>query len=166
MFYINFKFLWRVRMIRFETITEESLDTALDILNSNPQYNTIFNGNPTRTKDDIRSEFINELTYSYLIQINNIYIGVIDFLENNPKDNYPWLGLLIIHGDYHSMGYGKKVYKEFEVKFLKDKFDAVRIGILKDNTGAKSFWTKLGFDLCIETDQEEYVVDCLEKNLK
>ena len=87
-------------MMKFQPITEETLDIVLEILNSNPQYNTIYDGNPTRTIDYVRAVFMNDITVSYLILLNNTYIGLIDFLDCNPKDNYPWLGLLMIHSNY------------------------------------------------------------------
>ena len=98
----------------FRSITEELLEPVLEILNSNSHYNILVNGSPTRSIEEARSEFLNQTTESYLIILKNKYIGIIDFLKNNPNDNYSWIGLLMIHGDYHSMGYGKKAYLSFE----------------------------------------------------
>ncbi|MGN7296287.1 hypothetical protein [Ferdinandcohnia sp. SAFN-114] len=54
--------------MNFESITEESLNLALDIMNSNPTYNMIENGNPVRTIKEVRSELLNSTTNSYLIK--------------------------------------------------------------------------------------------------
>ena len=97
-------------MVMFRPITEDLLEFVLEILNSNSHYNVLENGNPLRTIEEARNEFFNQTTDSYFIILENKYIGIIDFLKNNPKDNCPWIGLLMIHGDYHSMGYGKKAY--------------------------------------------------------
>ena len=84
----------------FKLITEDLLEIVLEILNSNPHYNILANGNPSRTIEEVRKEFINQISESYLIKLDDKYIGIIDFLANNPNDNHPWIGLLMIHGDY------------------------------------------------------------------
>lgn len=101
-------------MITFEAINEETLEIVKSIVNSNENYNILENGNPLRTDEEIKTEFLNPKTESYLIIVENKNVGVLDFLANNPKDKQPWLGLLMIHGDFHSMGYGKRGYLSFE----------------------------------------------------
>lgn len=149
----------------FEPITEKSLELALEIVNSNTTYNLLENGNPLRSIKEVSNEFLNPITDSFLIIHENKYIGIIDFLKNNPKDNYPWLGLLMIHDDYHSMGYGKKAYVSFEEKLKKQNFTNVRIGILQKNLNAIEFWKSLGFKLYGESTWEGKSVDCFEKHL-
>jgi len=129
----------------FCPVTEDLLDTAMEILNPNTHYNILENGNPVRTAEEAENMFLNGNTESYLVYLENRYIGIIDFLENNPNDNCPWIGLLMIHADYHSKGYGKKVYNLFEEELKKRGFNKVRIGIMTGNTGAKRFWISLGF---------------------
>lgn len=152
-------------MIMFQPITEELLEPVLEILNSNFHYNILVNGSPTRSIEEARSEFLNQTTESYLIILKNKYIGIIDFLKNNPNDNYSWIGLLMIHGDYHSMGYGKKAYLSFEERLKQRNYGNVRIGVLQENTGAKRYWTSLGFTFFENTQWEEMQVECFEKRL-
>ena len=151
-------------MMKFQPITEETLDIVLEIINSNPRYNTLYDGNPTRTMDYVRAVFMNDITVSYLILLNNTYIGLIDFLDCNPKDNYPWLGLLMIHGDYHYKGYGKMAYSAFENKSKQD-FDTIRLGVIQKNTVAIEFWTSLGFNKYASTDLNGNLIECYEKSL-
>lgn len=149
----------------FQLITEDLLETVLEILNSNPLYNILVNGSPSRTIGEVRDEFINQTTESYLIMLDNKYIGIIDFLANNPSDNCPWIGLLMIHRDYHSMGYGRMAYLSFEDKLKQRNLANVRIGILKENTEAKRYWTSLGFTFYDNTQWEDKQVECFEKKL-
>ena len=146
----------------FQPITEDSLDTVLEIINSNCQYNILVNG---RSIKEARSEFLNQTTESYLIMLDNKYVGVIDFLKSNPNDNCSWIGLLIIHGNYHSMGYGKKAYLSFEEKLKQRHLANVRIGILKENIDAKRYWKSLGFIFYENAQWEEKQVECFEKQL-
>lgn len=152
-------------MIIFEPITEELIEDALDIVNSNSHYNILENGNPLRSKEEVRSEFLNQTTDSFFIKVEDKQIGIIDFLENNPKDNYPWIGLFMIHADYHSLGYGKMSYVSFEDKLKLQNFNNVRIGVLQNNNNAKEFWISLGFEFYAHKEWEGKIVDCYEKQL-
>lgn len=154
-----------INLMLFHAITEELLDMALEILNSNPHYNILVNGNPSRTLEEVRNEFINQITESCLIKLNNKYVGIIDFLEDNPNDNCSWIGLLMIHGDYHSMGYGRMAYLLFEANLKRRKLANVRIGILKENTEAKRYWESLGLVLYYNDQLENKQVECFEKKL-
>ena len=152
-------------MIKFQPITEDLLEFVLEILNSNSHYNILENGNSLRSIEEARSEFLNQATDSYLIILENKYIGIIDFLKNNPNDNCPWIGLLMIHRDYHSMGYGKKAYVSFEKELKEQNFDNIRVGILQKNISAKKYWTSLGFKFYKNSEWEGKLVECFEKRL-
>lgn len=155
-----------VNLIIFKSITEELLKFAFEIVNSNSNYNVLENENLLRSMEEVRSEFLNKTTDTFLIQIENKYVGLINFLKKNPKDNCPWIGLLMIHGDYHSLGYGKKVYVSFEEKLKRQKYKNVRIGVLQKNSNAREFWTSLGFKLYSKSDWDGKVVDCFEKQFR
>jgi len=152
-------------MFEFKPITEDLLAFVMEIVNSNSYYNMLENGNAYRTIEEVRSEFLNEVTDSYLIVLENKYIGIIDFLKNNPKDNCPWIGLLMIHGDNHFKGYGKKVYASFEERLKKQNFSKLRIGILSNNIRAKEYWISLGFKFYENSKWEGKLVGCFEKSL-
>ncbi|MED4224427.1 GNAT family N-acetyltransferase [Neobacillus cucumis] len=149
----------------FEPITENSIELVLEIVNSNSTYNILENGNPLRSKEEVSSEFLNTISDSFLIIMENKYIGIIDFLNNNPKDNHPWIGLLMIKGDFHSLGYGKKAYASFEDKLKKQKFYKVRIGVLQGNLIAIKFWKSLGFKFYCNSNWRGKAVNCFEKQL-
>jgi GNAT superfamily N-acetyltransferase len=151
--------------ISFETITKETLYIALEIVNSNPEYNLRENDREQRSAEEVRLELLNDNTISAFIKLDDTYIGVINYLPSNPKDNYPWLGLLLIHRDYQGYGFGSLAYTLFETEYLKS--DVIRIGVLKENVNARSFWEEKGFiyyqTVVNETAKE---VDCFEKKLR
>lgn len=66
----------------FEPITEDSIKLALEIINSNPTYNILENGNPLRSIKEVRSEFLSKISDSFLIIHENKHIGIIDFLRS------------------------------------------------------------------------------------
>ncbi|MEW9051001.1 MAG: GNAT family N-acetyltransferase [Neobacillus sp.] len=138
----------------FEEVTKETLYIALEIVNSNQSYNVFENGIPTRTLSDIDDEFMNPNTTSVFIKLEDTYIGVIDYLMENPKDNCPWLGLLMIHGDYQGFGFGAQAYALYENEMRKRGVKSVRLGVLSENLKAIQFWNSLGF-LYIKTESND-----------
>jgi RimJ/RimL family protein N-acetyltransferase len=129
----------------FEEVSKDSLYIALEMINSNPEYNRFENGNEARTLADLEEEFLNPKTISAFIKLDDTYIGIIDYLIENPKDHYPWLGLLVIHADYQGYGFGAQAFAVYENEMQKRGKNCVRIGVLKENTKAQRFWESLGF---------------------
>jgi GNAT superfamily N-acetyltransferase len=129
----------------FEEITKETLFIALEIINSNPEFNMLENGMESRELSDMEEEFMNPDTIRVLIKLDDTYIGVLDYLVENPNDQYPWLGLLVIHGDYQGYGFGSQAFALYEKEMRNRGVKHVRIGVLKDNEKARSFWKALGF---------------------
>ncbi|MEH7077004.1 GNAT family N-acetyltransferase [Neobacillus drentensis] len=129
----------------FEEVKKESLFIALEIVNSNPDYNIFENGKDARTLADMEEEFLNPNSISAFIKLDDTYIGIIDYLLENPRDQYPWLGLLMLHGDYQGYGFGAQAYAVYENEMLKRGKKSVRIGVLKENIRAQRFWEELGF---------------------
>lgn len=129
----------------FEEVKKETLYIALEMINSNPEYNRFENGKEARTLADMEEEFLNPNTISAFIKLDDTYIGIIDYLLENPKDHYPWLGLLVIHADYQGYGFGSQAVAVYENEMRKRGKKSVRIGVLKENTKAQRFWKSLGF---------------------
>ncbi len=152
-------------MFYFEKITTKTLSIVLEMINSNPDYNRLENGHPCRTEDEIKDEFLNIESDSFLIKNNGIYIGVIDFLHKNPNDGFPWIGLLMIHGKFRSKGYGARIYHSLEEKLKALKYDAVRLGVLQENMKAKEFWARQGFEYVLTKPWGNRKVDVLEKRI-
>jgi RimJ/RimL family protein N-acetyltransferase len=129
----------------FEEVKKETLYIALEIINSNPEYNVFENGKEARILADMEEEFLNPNTISAFIKLDDTYIGVIDYMLENPHDHNLWLGLVMLHGDYQGYGFGAQAYAAYENEMLKRGKESVRIGVLKENTKAQHFWESLGF---------------------
>ncbi|WP_251555178.1 GNAT family N-acetyltransferase [Neobacillus muris] len=152
--------------MHFEEIRKETLYIALEIVNSNQAYNVLENGKPVRNLTDMEQEFLNPKTESKFIKLDDTYIGVLDYLEENPKDRFPWLGLLMIHADYQGFGFGEQAYALFEKELVKRGLHTVRIGVIKENQKAKQFWKKIGFTYYTTTKLENGTgVFCYQKQL-
>ncbi|WP_078414752.1 GNAT family N-acetyltransferase [Priestia abyssalis] len=153
-------------MISFELITEETLYIALELLNSNEEYNRLENGQATRTEEEVRAEYMNKKTISLFIKADDTYIGLIDFMDKNEKDGYPWIGSFIIHRDYHGYGYGTQAYFQFEQWMIEHDVSAVRLGVLQQNPKARAFWERAGFQYYTTKPLGKNQVDCFEKTLQ
>ena len=152
--------------MHFEEVTKATLFIALEMINSNPQYNIFENGKEARTLADMEEEFLNPNTNSAFIKLDDTYIGIIDYLLENPKDHYPWLGLLLLHGDYQGYGFGTQALAVYENEMLKRGAKSVRIGVLKENIKALRFWESLGFIYYnTATTQNGSGIFCYEKQI-
>lgn len=150
----------------FEQVSKETLYIALEIINSNPTYNVLENGKSTRGLTEIEEEFINPKTISLFIKVDDTYIGLLDFLMENPNDQLPWLGLLMIHSDYHGYGFGSQAYAQYENDLLESGVHCVRIGVINENIKAHTFWELLGFSYFkTVVGQNRKEILCYEKRL-
>ncbi|MGM9929810.1 MAG: GNAT family N-acetyltransferase [Bacillus sp. (in: firmicutes)] len=152
-------------MINFEAVTEETFYIAKEMINSNHDYNVLENGSPTRTDEEIRQEFYNENTHSLFIKADDTYIGIIDYMDKNPKDQTTWIGLFLIHNDYHGYGYGTMAYLALEELFIQKNIPKLRLGVLKENNDAKRFWERHGYIFYKTAKVNKNSVDCYEKVL-
>jgi GNAT superfamily N-acetyltransferase len=131
--------------VHFEEITKETLYIALEIINSNSHYNFVENEHTHRELAEIEEELLNPDTTSVFIKLDDTYIGFMDYLMENPKDQCPWLGLLMIHGDYQGFGFGTQAYALYERDMRERGLSQTRIGVIRENVKAKQFWESLGF---------------------
>jgi len=133
-------------VISFKKVEKEFVEVLAEIINSNPNYNTIENSKPTRSLEEITDEYLEGESETFFILLDETYIGILDYLEHNPRDGYPWLGLLIIHRDYQGYGFGTNAYFTFEEELKEKGIKQLRLGVLVENNSAKSFWKSAGFN--------------------
>lgn len=65
----------------------------------------------------------------------------LDLLDRNPRDGFPWIGLLMVHRDHDRQGLGSEAAAA-SVELLGGP--PVRLGVLDGNAPALAFWTRLG----------------------
>ncbi|WP_066256447.1 GNAT family N-acetyltransferase [Neobacillus drentensis] len=150
----------------FEVVKKETLYIALEMINSNRKYNIFENGIEARTLADMEEEFLNPNSISAFIKLDDTYIGIIDYLLENPKDHYPWLGLLLLHSDYQGYGFGAQAFAIYESEMLERGEKSIRLGVLKENVKAKRFWESLGFTYYnTATTQKGSGIFCYQKQI-
>ena len=109
-------------MISFEPITADTMYIVSEIINSNEAYNVLENGKKERSEEELFKEYMNEKTDSYFIKADDTYVGVIDYMKQNPNDDHPWIGAFIIHSAYHNFSFGTQAYLAFEEKLKEEGF--------------------------------------------
>jgi RimJ/RimL family protein N-acetyltransferase len=73
-------------------------------------------------------------------------VGVAEFLEHNPDDDRPWLGLLIIRGDLQRQGHGSEALRGLlEYGTQARGWPELRIAVNEPDQGAMHFWQQEGF---------------------
>lgn len=105
-----------------------------------------------------------------LISINSQDIGIIDYIMSYPDEDAVYIGLLLIHGDFHRQGYGKAFIEEFIVNMQKKGYSRIRLGVLKQNESGFKFWTKIGFKVVKEVvssihPEKNWEIKVMEKTI-
>ncbi|MBD3106947.1 GNAT family N-acetyltransferase [Bacillus sp. AGMB 02131] len=153
-------------MITLEPMTAETLYIAKEIINSNKAYNTMENGHDTRSEEEIAKQLLQDQCESYFLKADDTYIGIVDLMINNPKDDTPWIGLFMIHHDYQGYGYGSIAYDNIEQHLKEDRgLTKLRLAVIPENEGAKNFWESFGYCFYKTGVSNNRTVACYEKTL-
>lgn len=73
-------------------------------------------------------------------------VGQANYLEENPDDGMPWLGLLMIARGSQRQGLGAEAFHRLAAYFRERYgWPVLRLGVLKQNGPALAFWERLDF---------------------
>ncbi|WP_026413817.1 GNAT family N-acetyltransferase [Actinomadura oligospora] len=81
---------------------------------------------------------------------NGALVGYVELLLNHPRDGYPWIGFLLVHGEHRRKGLGRAIAGAVEARLRGCGATAIGLGVLENNPEALAFWTALG---CVELDR-------------
>ncbi|MEV6106087.1 GNAT family N-acetyltransferase [Streptomyces sp. NPDC051940] len=65
----------------------------------------------------------------------------------DPADPYPWIGLLLVHGERHREGLGGRLAGLVEDRFRAAGRPGVRLAVLENNPKGLAFWTARGYEV-------------------
>lgn len=140
------------------------VDIEETIVNSNTFFNLISKNKEKLTIKEITEDIINAMNIGadrFLIQHNNEFIGILEYLLLNPNDQSTWLGLLLIKKEYQAQGFGLKALQLFNEEMKAKGIEKYRIGVITENAPAHRFWKKHGFlkvNSKINEDQKEIII--------
>ena len=138
------------KRITLSALTPRDFPLALDVFNSIPAYNEATLGSPERSRKDLQLEYDTyaQIPSSYWLAIwtQDRLIGITHLLVENPHDQKSWIGLLLIHHDWHRQGYGKEALTLLEGYAQKLDRDYLHTGILAQDTASLHFFGSNGYE--------------------
>ena len=155
-------------MIEFQLVTHDQIELLKEIVNSNHEFNALSEGHSELNDKEILDMYEsskNQGTVMNFVVDGGRLVGVIDYLVENPSDNMPWLGLLMIHSNHQGQGYAVEALKEYERLMQNQGKKRVRLGVIKGNDHALNFWTNREFIFYEEKLGDKWTVLCFEKVL-
>ncbi|MFC5185286.1 GNAT family N-acetyltransferase [Actinomadura harenae] len=75
---------------------------------------------------------------------HGVLVGYVELLLHHPRDGYPWIGFLLVHGGHRRRGLGRAIVSAVEARLRERGATAVGLGVLENNPEAFAFWTALG----------------------
>ena len=78
-------------------------------------------------------------------------VGILDWLDSNPSDGYPWIGLVLIDAARQRQGLGSEAV---EGLLTETGWPAVRAGVIERNAAGLALVRRLGFAEIGSTEQK------------
>lgn len=133
-------------------VTPELLPELLQVFTSNPFYVGMTEGpegyDLAKLQRDWQLAAATPGRHMWAIcrKCDGAAVGMVDFLQENPSDGLPWIGLLIIRGELQGQGYGTEALEALFDHFRRDRgWKALRIGVIAQNAPALAWWQRRGF---------------------
>ncbi|CAM3658262.1 GNAT family N-acetyltransferase [Mesobacillus zeae] len=146
----------------------DMIEQEMEIMNSHPEYNVLADGKKVLDEEDLLKEHEEKPELKkerYLLRSDNHYVGIIEFIMDNPTDRKPWLGLLIIHNNWTKKSYAAKALAKYEEIMKSRNINEVRLGCFTANITGMNFWGKQGFRKVKEITFHEKPLWIMEKAL-
>lgn len=152
--------------MEFIKSNKDLIPYEIEIMNSHPEYNFLSEGKAVLTYEDLLEEHEEELEKErYILKVGEDMIGIIDFIMENPRDQQPWLGLMIIHKTWTGNSYAQKALARYEDMMREKNVFAVRLGCFTENITGMNFWQRNGFKKVKEISFREKPLWIMEKKL-
>jgi RimJ/RimL family protein N-acetyltransferase len=76
--------------------------------------------------------------------------GVLDWLDENPSDGQPWLGLLMIRRDLQRQGLATEAFAGLVDRLRDERIQALRAAVIERDAAGRALASHLGFELVEE----------------
>jgi RimJ/RimL family protein N-acetyltransferase len=135
-------------------VEEADIDGLLAVYLSNPQVIAVTEGSAGEPGHYDRGMLERDLWMSELdearhtaglfLRDGGTCVGVIDWLERNPDDASPWIGLVMVHADHQRRGYGREAVLGLIESGREAGWTRVRASALADDPATTGLYAAVG----------------------
>ena len=152
-------------------LTEADVPDILDLYLENTEY--FKHCPPSPNRETVKEDMValppkKEFADKYFIGIfdDNFLVAVMDLIDRYPDNRTVFIGLLMVSKSYQRKGIGTYIAKALSQTLRTEGYVRIRLGYVKTNLSAQSFWLKQGFQPTgAESVRENYTVIEAEKIL-
>ena len=133
-------------------ITKKNYLQFIDVFYSNKAYYQLTNGQDATEEECLQTiaycpkGFDKHSVFCKGILQSGKAVAVLAYLEGYPDKSILWLGLLLVHADFHGQGVGSAIVDAF-IASATGRFQAIRLSVEKSNVAAIKLWRKVGFSV-------------------
>ena len=152
-------------------LTEADVPDIWDLYLENTEYFKHCPQSPSRktVKEDLAAlPPAKEAADKYFIGIfdGNFFVAVMDMIDRYPDNRTTFIGLFMVSKSCQRKGVGTYIAKALSQTLGAEGYIRIRLGYIKTNLSALSFWIKKGFQPTgAESAREHYTVIEAEKRL-
>ena len=134
------------------TITKLNFAQAFEVYNTNQDFFRLTEGKNATIESSISD--IEAVPPNFDIE-QKIYVSiwkdskvlcVLDLLQDYPTQTCVYIGLLMIHGDFHGRKIGSTILTAVLNAARIFGHKSIQLGVIENNTSGISFWLSHGFD--------------------
>ena len=156
---------------RVRKLTEADVSDILDLYSGNAEY--FKHCPPSPSRETVKEDMValppkKETADKYFIGIfdGNRLVAVMDLIDKYPDERTVFIGLLMVSKSCQRKGIGTYIVKSLSQTLGAKGYSHIRLGYVKNNLSARSFWLKQGFQPTgTESVRERYTVVEAEKIL-
>ena len=146
--------MYATERLGVRAVEEADIDGLLEVYLSNPQVIAVTEGSagePGHYDREMleRDLWMSELdearhTVGLFLREGGTCIGVLDWLDRNPDDGSPWIGLVMVHGDHQRRGYGREAVGGLLDIGRSQGWTRVRAAAIADDAATRGLYEALG----------------------
>ena len=136
---------------QIKLVTRENCEEALEVYLSNKAYFQMCSGREVGIEsiyenlDTIPPDLERNKKVTIGIWDGDVCIGNLDFLLAYPNPDFLYVGLLLIHRNYHGKQIGRQVFEALKSAAGEFGMHTLLLAVVEENEGALKFWRKMGF---------------------
>jgi RimJ/RimL family protein N-acetyltransferase len=124
-------------------VSEADVAEVLDVYLSNPAYLDLTEGSSGvpgaydrgMLERDLAMSDLTPGRHSAVLRLRDggACVGIVDWMDENPTDGAPWLGLIMIHADHHRHGLGREAIAGLADHGRRAGWTRLREGVIEGN---------------------------------